>query len=105
MAEGFGMDKSAPVRAKVLGMFASRQFLAYLGVGLVGTGGHYLTLVALVRWARLDPVAATTCGFAVGAVINYFANYHLTFRSRRGHAGTMPRFLSLIHISEPTRPY
>ncbi len=86
------MDKSAPVRAKVLGMFASRQFLAYLGVGLVGTGGHYLTLVALVRWAHLDPVAATTCGFAVGAVINYFANYHLTFRSRRGHAGTMPRF-------------
>ncbi|MBK8165342.1 MAG: GtrA family protein [bacterium] len=69
-----------------------RQFLAYLGVGLVGTGGHYLTLVALVRWARLDPVVATTCGFAVGAIINYFANYHLTFRSRQGHAGTMARF-------------
>jgi putative flippase GtrA len=69
-----------------------RQFLAYLGVGLVGTGGHYLTLVVLVRWVDLDPVLATTCGFAVGAVINYFANYHLTFRSRQGHAGTMARF-------------
>lgn len=69
-----------------------RQFLAYLGVGLVGTAGHYLTLVALVRWADLDPVLATSCGFVVGAVINYFANYHLTFRSRQGHAGTMGRF-------------
>lgn len=75
-----------------------RQFLSYLGVGLVGTGGHYLTLVGLVRWARLDPVAATTCGFAVGAVINYFANYHLTFRSRRGHAGTMARFLAVALV-------
>jgi putative flippase GtrA len=73
-------------------MVNPRQFLAYLGVGLVGTGGHYLTLVALVRWAGLDPVLATTCGFAVGAIINYFANYHLTFRSRQGHAGTMGRF-------------
>ena len=69
-----------------------RQFLSYLGVGLVGTGGHYLTLVVLVKRAGLDPVLASTCGFTVGAVINYFANYHLTFRSRQGHAGTMARF-------------
>lgn len=72
-----------------------RQFLAYLGVGVVGTGGHYLVLVALVRGLGVDPVLATTAGFTVGAVINYFANYHLTFRSRQGHAGTMPRFFAV----------
>ena len=72
-----------------------RQFLSYLGVGLVGTGGHYLTLIALVRWARLDPVPATTCGFVAGAVINYFVNRRLTFRSRRGHAGAMARFFTV----------
>lgn len=76
-------------------LVAPRQFLSYLGVGLVGTAGHYLTLVALVRGLRLDPVLATTCGFAVGAVINYAANYHLTFRSRRGHARAMPRFFAV----------
>lgn len=75
-----------------------RQFLAYLGVGLVGTGGHYLTLVGLVGWSAMDPVLATTCGFAVGAVINYFANYHLTFRSRQGYAGTMGRFFVIALI-------
>lgn len=69
-----------------------RQFLAYVGVGAVGTGFHYLTLVLLVDRARLDPVLATSGGFLVGAVVNYFANYHLTFRSRQGHAGTMGRF-------------
>lgn len=69
-----------------------RQFASYLGVGVVGTGGHYLTLVALVRGAHWDPVPATTCGFTVGALINYFLNYHLTFRSRQGHAVTMGRF-------------
>lgn len=66
--------------------------MAYVGVGAVGTGCHYLTLVALVDRARLDPVLATSAGFLVGAVVNYFANYHLTFRSRQGHAGTMGRF-------------
>ena len=95
------MDNPIPTRAKVGGeagwrrLVSPRQFLAYLGVGVVGTGGHYLALVALVRGAGLDPVVATTCGFAVGAVINYVANYHLTFRSRRSHAGTMPRFFAI----------
>jgi putative flippase GtrA len=95
------VDNPIPTRAKVGGeagwrrLVSPRQFLAYLGVGVVGTGGHYLALVALVRGAGLDPVVATTCGFAVGAVINYVANYHLTFRSRRSHAGTMPRFFAI----------
>jgi glycosyltransferase involved in cell wall biosynthesis/putative flippase GtrA len=70
----------------------SRQFLTYMGVGAVGTGVHYLTLFALVRWGRLDPVLAATCGYVVGAVVNYVANYHLTFRSSHGHARTMSRF-------------
>lgn len=73
----------------------SRQFLSYLGVGLIGTGGQFLVLMALVHLARLDPVLATTFGFVVGAIINYFANYHLVFRSRQGHAGTMARFFTI----------
>lgn len=95
------MDSPSRSRGSVGGgagwrrLVSPRQFLAYLGVGLVGTGGHYLVLVALVRGAGLDPVLATSCGFAVGAVINYVANYHLTFRSRRGHAGTMARFFAI----------
>jgi putative flippase GtrA len=48
--------------------------------------------LALVNRAHLDPVLATSGGFVVGAIFNYFANYHLTFRSRQGHAGTMRRF-------------
>ncbi len=84
----------ATVREAV-GARGGRQFLAYAAIGAVGTGFHYLTLVALVSRARLDPVAATSCGFVVGAVVNYVGNYHLTFRSRRGHVGTMGRFFAV----------
>jgi len=89
-------DRSDHMSAGRLGKSVDpRQFLSYLGVGLIGTGSQFLVLVALVRWARLDPVLATTLGFLVGAIINYFANYHLTFRSRQGHAGTMARFFTI----------
>lgn len=73
-------------------LFDVRQFITYLAVGLVGTVGHYATLVVLVRLVGVDPVAASACGFTVGAIINYFANYHLTFRSRKSHGRTMTQF-------------
>lgn len=69
-----------------------RQFLMYLGVGLIGTAGHYLVLVVLVRLANVDPVPASAAGFCVGAIINYFANYRFTFRSRKQHGRTMAQF-------------
>lgn len=72
-----------------------RQFLTYLGVGLVGTAGHYLMLVGLVRLAGVDAVLASACGFCVGAVINYFANHRLTFRSRKHHGRAMSKFFAV----------
>lgn len=72
-----------------------RQFLTYLGVGLAGTAGHYLVLVVLVRLAHLEAVPASACGFCVGAVINYFANYNLTFRSCKHHGRAMSQFFAI----------
>jgi putative flippase GtrA len=72
-----------------------RQFLTYMCVGLIGTGVQYLFLVALVRLWQADPVWASGCGFCVGAVANYYANYHLTFRSRGRRARTMGRFFAI----------
>ncbi len=61
-------------------------------IGAVGTGGHFLTLILLVELAGLSAVWATTAGFSVGALINYFLNYHLTFKSDKAHREAMLKF-------------
>jgi len=69
-----------------------RRLLIYMGVGLFGTAGHYATLITLVSVFGVDPVPASACGFVVGAVINYFANHRITFRSRKRHAAAFGPF-------------
>jgi putative flippase GtrA len=61
--------------------------------GAVGTGGHYATLIVLVEFIGVGPVAATTAGFLVGMLVNYALNHRYTFRSDRPHGETAPRFV------------
>lgn len=70
-----------------------RQFLLFTGVGAIGTGGHYLTLVLLVHIGNLVPVYASTAGFAVGACINYVLNYRYTFNSHKKHSEALVKFM------------
>lgn len=64
----------------------------YLGASLVGTVAHYSLLAFLVGFGVFRPVAASVCGAAVGALIIYLLNYHLTFRSTKGHRESLTRF-------------
>jgi putative flippase GtrA len=75
-----------------------RQFLTFAVVGAVGTAGHYLVLVALVQTHLASIMVATTCGFAVGALINYGLNYRFTFGSGKRHSEALPKFL-LVALS------
>jgi putative flippase GtrA len=70
-----------------------RQFLLFTGVGAIGTGGHYMTLVLLVHLGNLAPVYASTAGFAVGACINYVLNYRYTFHSHKKHSEALVKFM------------
>ena len=69
-----------------------RQLLAFAGVGAIGTAAHYAVLISLVEWAKVDVTVATACGAVVGAIVNYFGNYHWTFASQRAHREAAPRF-------------
>lgn len=69
-----------------------KQFLTFAGVGAIGTAGHYMTLLVLVELFSVAPVYATTFGFIVGAVINYFLNYKYTFRSDKPHTEALIKF-------------
>jgi len=75
-----------------------RQFLAFTGVGAVGTAGHYLTLILLVETLQWNPVLSTSLGFVVGALINYILNYKYTFSCKKSHHETLFRFLLVAVI-------
>lgn len=74
------------------------EFIKFAGVGAIGTIFHYLTLISLVSLIAMDPVNATSYGFAVGAVINYYLNYIYTFKSRQPHLVALPKFLIVALI-------
>ena len=75
-----------------------KQFILFSGVGIIGTAGHYLTLILLVELSGLNPTIATTAGFIVGAIINYILNYHITFRSNKRHAEALSKFLLIALV-------
>lgn len=70
-----------------------RQLVMFALVGAVGTAGHYLVLIALKETGLASVTTATSCGFAVGALINYVLNYRFTFASGKRHAEALPKFL------------
>lgn len=58
------------------------QFFRFLLVGGAATAIQYAVLVALHSSALMPVVWASAIGFALGAVFNFVASYHFTFRSR-----------------------
>jgi len=68
------------------------QVLRYGMAGTFGTAIHYATLVALVRFAQVSAVAASTVGAVAGAIVNYGVNHRWTFDSERSHSHALPRF-------------
>lgn len=75
-----------------------RQFILFAGVGIVGTAGHYVILVALVEILSFDPVVASGVGFAGGAMINYYLNRSYTFESVVPHLIGLPKFLGVAAV-------
>ena len=80
------------------GVILMKQFLTFAGIGAIGTAGHYVTLLILVEVFFIKPVLATTLGFVVGALINYFLNYKYTFNSDKPHMEALLKFLAVATI-------
>ena len=69
-----------------------RQLTSFVGVGVLATVLHYVTLVALVQFVGVPPVPAALCGFLIGAVLSYTLNRRHTFGSERPHEEAIWRF-------------
>jgi len=74
------------------------QFVRFAGVGVVGTGAHYATLIALVQALAVNAVLASSLGAIVGALVNYFLNYRYTFRSSKRHHEAMSKFFVIAGV-------
>lgn len=66
---------------------------AFLTGGAIATGAHWLVLFALMQLGCQASIA-TGLGGAVGLLVNYLCQYHLTFRSTRRHRVTFLRYLA-----------
>jgi putative flippase GtrA len=70
----------------------SRRLVSFIGVGAIATLVQYCILVFSVEVLSLKPFLGSSIGFAISAVLNYWLNYHFTFRSQNSHVGAASRF-------------
>lgn len=76
-----------------------KHLTPFLLVGVAATGLQYLVYGALLRLAPWPAVAASMAGYLAGSVLSYLLNYHVTFRSSRGHASAVPRFYAMAAVA------
>jgi putative flippase GtrA len=69
--------------------------MLFAAVGAVGTAAHFLTLIALVQFWHSPPVLASAAGCVIGALVNYWLNYTITFKSRNPHRIAIVKFFSI----------
>ncbi len=74
------------------------QLICYGGMGLIGTGVHYIAFLSCIRLNLLDPVFASNFGYVLGAVTNYFLNYYITFKHNSDHIKTIVKFFIVAFI-------
>lgn len=80
-------------------MHLFERFVRFAGVGVIGTGAHYLVLISLVQLLGTNAVLASNFGALVGALVNYILNYHFTFQSSKRHREALSKFLVVAAVA------
>ncbi len=75
-----------------------RTVLSLLSVGALSTGLQYAVLVAAVEFLGWPAPVASSVGFCLSAMVNYWLNYHVTFNSRASHTTAVSRFVLVALI-------
>lgn len=68
------------------------QFIRFVMVGGAATFTQYVILVILVEIDLVTAPAASSIGFAISAMLNYWLNYHFTFASDASHQSAALKF-------------
>ncbi len=80
-------------RATNTANFSIRSALTFLIVGGLTTGIQYVVMALLMWLADMPAVYASSIGFVFSAAVNYLLNARLTFRTKKTHTDTLPRFI------------
>ncbi len=67
-------------------------------MGVIATAVQYTTLIMLVELSGLSPVVSSSCGFILGAVVNYWCNRRYTFQSTKAHHKAFSQFAIVASI-------
>ena len=87
------------------------EIIKFIIVGGINTLNYYIVYLLLLKLFHVNYMISHIAGFLVSFVISYYLNCYFVYKVRP----TLKKFLSfpltqvinlsLIHISEPTRPY
>ena len=75
-----------------------RKVACFLSIGGGITLSHYIVLIACVNGFGINPVLASSSGYAVASVLNYYLNSKITFRYARGHGAALVKFLVVAAV-------
>ncbi len=70
------------------------KFVKFAFIGGAATLLQFFLLGLFVELGGLIPVVASAASYAISAIFNYLANYHLTFASTSSHKQTLPKFIA-----------
>lgn len=75
-----------------------RQFVSFIGVGLVAMVAHYGCLIGLVEAKLMAAVPATLVGYIAGGLVSYELNRRHVFSSERPHEEALWRFATVAGV-------
>ncbi len=79
-----------------------KRFVLFLGIGGLCTLLQFLFLIAFIESQLMPEVYASAAGYALSSLVNYWANYHYTFKSTSNHKETFPKFIVAVAIGLST---
>lgn len=93
-------SKSRQEGAVILGLDGEfvRKVACFLSIGGGITVSHYVVLIACVNGFGINPVLASSSGYAVASVLNYYLNSKITFRYAKGHGPALVKFLVVAAV-------
>jgi putative flippase GtrA len=74
------------------------QFPTFVVVGALATAVQYAILIGLTEGLRIRPVWASSYGYAISALLNYYLNYRITFGSAKTHRRALACFFAISII-------
>lgn len=75
-----------------------KRFITFVGIGGLSTLLQFLLLIIMVELQLLPELIASPVSYLLSSIFNYFANYHITFNSKKSHAETLPKFIAAVAL-------